>query len=304
MQEEKEAMRRQLSLAKQPDLFIALPSDIPLRDQQDLMERPFFSLSKNKRTKPIEYRAGENYIHVSANEKYGLATIWDADILIWAASQITAAIEKGLPTSRFFRLVPYDILKFTGRGTGGDHYERFKAALRRLQTTSVVTSIRQGPLKEYHQFSWLAEWKEIIDDRKRTIAVEFILPDWLYDGIINQKLVLSIDPAYFALTGGIERWLYRVVRKHGGRQDHGWAFTFKQLYEKSGSEMRFSDFAIYIRKIVKRQSIPEYWLDIYRTHEEEEALHFMRRSKLPVGHEGCTPIEWKKRKITPRLPVG
>ena len=35
-----------------PDLFIALPSDIPARDQQDLMERPFFSLAKNKRTMP------------------------------------------------------------------------------------------------------------------------------------------------------------------------------------------------------------------------------------------------------------
>ena len=30
----------------QPDLFIAFPSDLPARDQQDLMERPFFSLSK------------------------------------------------------------------------------------------------------------------------------------------------------------------------------------------------------------------------------------------------------------------
>jgi plasmid replication initiation protein len=54
----------------QLDLFIALPSDLPARDQQDLMERPFFSLSKNKRTTPIEYRVGDNYIHVSANEKY------------------------------------------------------------------------------------------------------------------------------------------------------------------------------------------------------------------------------------------
>ncbi len=59
----------------QPDLFIALPSDLPARDQQDLMERPFFSLSKNKRTAPIEYRVGENYIRVTANEKYSMATI-------------------------------------------------------------------------------------------------------------------------------------------------------------------------------------------------------------------------------------
>src|SRR5712691_12363570 len=96
----------------QLDLFIALPSDLPARDQQDLMERPFFSLSKNKRTTPIEYRVGENYIRVTANTEHGLATIWDADVLIWAASQITEAIERGLKTSRFFRLPAYDLLKF------------------------------------------------------------------------------------------------------------------------------------------------------------------------------------------------
>jgi len=56
----------------QPDLFIALPSDIPARDQQDLMERPFFSLSKNKRTTPIEYKVGENYIRVTAPVEYGM----------------------------------------------------------------------------------------------------------------------------------------------------------------------------------------------------------------------------------------
>jgi plasmid replication initiation protein len=96
----------------QLDLFIALPSDLPARDQQDLMERPFFSLSKNKRTTPIEYEVGRNYISVTAPEKYGMATIWDADILIWAASQITEALSKGLKTSRFFRLSAYDLLKF------------------------------------------------------------------------------------------------------------------------------------------------------------------------------------------------
>src|SRR6266436_9440063 len=127
----------------QLDLFIALPSDLPARDQQDLMERPFFSLSKNKRTTPIEYKAGGNYIKVTAPEEYGVATIWDADILIWAASQITEAIERGLKTSRFFRLPAYDLLKFTRRDTGGKGYQELKAALDRLQATSVATNIRQ-----------------------------------------------------------------------------------------------------------------------------------------------------------------
>jgi plasmid replication initiation protein len=287
----------------QLDLFIALPSDLPARDQQDLMERPFFSLSKNKRTTPIEYEVGGNYISVTAPEKYGMATIWDADILIWAASQITEAIARGIKTSRYFHVIPYDLLTFIRRGTSGAQYDRLKAGLDRLQSTTVVTSIRQGERKTRHRFSWLNEWKEITDAKKRTIAIEFILPDWLYDSILNQRLVLSIDPAYFDLTSGIERWLYRVVRKHGGKQKAGWSFTFRQLYEKSGSLARFSDFAIDLRKIVARQSIPEYWLSIHRNESDEEILHFIRRNCLPPGHEGSTGIELRKHRTRPRLPM-
>ena len=33
--------------------------------------------------------------------------------------------------------------------------------------------------------------------------------------------VLTIHPDYFILKGGIERWLYRVARKHAGSQDGG-----------------------------------------------------------------------------------
>jgi plasmid replication initiation protein len=287
----------------QPDLFIALPSDIPARDQQDLMERPFFSLSKNKRTSPIEYKVGENYIKVTAPVEYGMATIWDADILIWAASQITEALSRGMKTSRFFRLSAYDLLKFTRRDTGGKGYKELKAALDRLQSTTVATNIRQGKRKEYHRFSWLNEWKEITDEQGHSLGLEFILPDWLYDGIINQQLVLSIDPAYFDLTSGIERWLYRVVRKHGGKQKTGWSFTFRQLYEKSGSLARFSDFAIDIRRITKRQSIPEYWFSIHRNAQDEEILHFIRRSCLPPGHERPIGIELQKRRVIPKIPM-
>src|SRR5713101_8138786 len=71
-----------------------------------------------------------------------------------------------------------------------------------------------------------------------------------------------IDPAYFALTGGIERWLYRVARRHAGHQPQGWAFELRHLYTKSGSAARFSDFALDLRRIVTRQSLPGYDLFI------------------------------------------
>jgi hypothetical protein len=37
------------------DLFVPYLSDLPLRDQRETMERPFFSLAKRKRLRPIDY---------------------------------------------------------------------------------------------------------------------------------------------------------------------------------------------------------------------------------------------------------
>jgi len=67
-----------------------------------------------------------------------------------------------------------------------------------------------------------------------------------------------------SLTGGIERWLYRVVRKHGGHQSGGWAFTMAQLHHKSGSTQRLADFAKELRRTVERQRLPGYWLQFLR----------------------------------------
>src|SRR3546814_1959656 len=55
------------------------------------MERPFFSLAKARRIAPILYKSGDTEVQVYAVPEHGLATIWDADVLIWAASQLLAA---------------------------------------------------------------------------------------------------------------------------------------------------------------------------------------------------------------------
>jgi plasmid replication initiation protein len=89
---------------------------------------------------------------------------------------------------------------------------------------------------------------------------------------------------YFLLTGGIERWLYRVARKHAGSQVTGWSFSMRQLFEKSGSAARFSDFAIDIRRVVAANQLPEYELSIDRNGEGEEIVRFIRRAQLALDH--------------------
>src|SRR3546814_12221741 len=81
---------------------------------------------------------------------------------------------------------------------------------------------------------WINECRELADERGRVFGIELILPDWFYAGVLDRGLVLTIDRAYFALTGGLERWLYRLVRKHGGRQSGGWSFDPTHLHLKSG----------------------------------------------------------------------
>jgi plasmid replication initiation protein len=132
----------------QLDLFIPYIADLPLRDTRETMERPFFSLAKRKRLKPIEYTSpdGTIYVKVFATPQFGMATIWDADVLIWASSTMNALRNSGcndLPRTLNFQA--YDVLKTIGRDTGGRDYQLLRDALGRLQATTIKpTSARKA----------------------------------------------------------------------------------------------------------------------------------------------------------------
>jgi plasmid replication initiation protein len=272
----------------QLDLFRALPGEFAARDAQDLMTWPFFSLAKSPRTRPIDFRMGEVEILVEATAEHGMATIWDADILIWAASQIVEARDHGRATSRAMATTPHAILTFISRGVSLRDYDRLKAALDRLQSTSVATTIRQPSQRRRHRFSWINEWKERLDGAGRPLGIELILPDWFYAGVIDQALILTIDRAYFDLAGGLERWLYRIVRKHGGRQRGGWSFDFAHLHLKSGVLSPRKKFAFALRDIVRRQSLPGYRLAIEFAHGRER----LRFASIPID-----PLERAMRRV-------
>lgn len=271
--------------------FRALPGAFPPRDAQDLMAYPFFSLAKSKRTVPIDFRSGGVTVRVEGSAQHGIATVWDADILIWAATQLVEARDAGIPTSRLVQTTPYEILTFIRRGTSSKDYLRLKAALDRLQSTSVATSIRAITGRRLHRFSWINEWKECADALGRPVGIEIVLPDWFYGGITEPSLVLKIDPEYFGLRGGIERWLYRLVRKHGGHQKNGWQFAFRHLYRKSGSLARYSDFSLDVRRIARSQSLPGYALAIQQDIKGGELLVFRSvRAPSPAAGIGGKPV--------------
>ena len=276
---------RTRSEREQLELFRALPGDLAPRDAQDLMAYPFFSLAKTHRTTPIDFRMNDIAIRVEAVPEHGMATIWDADVLIWAASQIVEARDAGLRTSRLMAATPYEILTFIGRGTSARDYHRLKAALDRLQSTTVATSLRQTNQRRMHRFSWINEWTERADAHGHADGIDLIMPDWFYRAVLDDALVLTIDRAYFSLTGGLERWLYRLVRKHGGRQRGGWRFDFRHLHIKSASLSPFKRFAFELRDIARRQPLPGYRLAVERETGGRELLAFTH-AKLSTDPRG------------------
>jgi plasmid replication initiation protein len=296
-------MLKKTDQTQQSDFFVAYLVDMPLRDQRDTMERPFFSLSKNKRVKPIEYTSpdGKTWVKVSANPEYGMATIWDFDILIWAMSQIVEVANRGQMPGRAIRFHAHDLLKAIRRNPKGKtQYERLRSALDRLRATTVKTNIRAGDIGKRQTFGWLDSWRELVNERTgKTLMMELTVPDWIFKGILKHTGVLSIHEDYFQLTGGLEKWLYRVARKHAGMQDNGFFISLPTLYEKSGSERAYRSFKSDMKKIIERDVLPEYHLAwISETVSGEPAVHMIRRSKLDHT-DPAFRFERKKERLTP-----
>jgi len=263
------------------DLFIPRLGEAPLKDQRELMERPFFSLSKRKRLKPIEYQSpdGDVWVHVSANPRFGIATIWDADILIWATSRLNQLKQAGtndLP--RTIRTTSYDLLKAIRRDTGGKGYKELAAALERLQSTVIETSIRAPKRNKRAQFGWLDEWTlETDPETGAARGLSLTLSNWLYEGLMKERALLTLHPDYFTLAGGLERAIYRIARKHAGDQAEGWACRLSVLHEKTGSESPLKQFAYLLKKIVAADDLPDYAMTLTTTKDGAPAVHFVRR---------------------------
>ncbi len=132
---------------EQFDLFCALPGDLALRDAQDLMAYPFVSLAKTKRVVPIDFRSAAISIRAEARPERSMAGILGGDVLIWAASQIVESGDAVSKMSRLMAATAYEILAFVGRVTSVGDYDGLNAALNRLQSTTVQTSIILSPLK-------------------------------------------------------------------------------------------------------------------------------------------------------------
>ena len=301
----------------QLDLFTVTAIDPPWRDNRDAMGYPFLSLQK-RRTAPVEFEHEGVSVEVYAHPKFGIATIWDWDIIIFASSHINEAIESGRKVSPRIDFAPHDCLKQIGRSTGGTDYKHLADAIRRLHATSVITNIReadQPELGEERGFHWLQGYSlpkkygrrvytapdnithitprdpEGEPDPVRPWVIE--LPPWIYNAIVRQGDILAVHPDYFQLTGGLERWLYRLARKAVPDKAEPPAIRFKMetLHTRSGVTNNLAYFAFAIRKIAAKQSLPEYGVQVEHRKGRRELVTLYRDKAKP-----CRPPRGRRLK--------
>jgi plasmid replication initiation protein len=288
------------------DLFLPNIVDLKFRDQKDTMERPFFSLSKSKRMKPIEYRNESDgvFVTVQPHQDFGMATIWDADILIWAASVLCDLKNRGVnDIPRELKFQPHDLLKAIGRSTGGTDYTKLRDGLERLKSTIITTNIRTRRGRKDMMFSWIDQWEDLVDaGTKESRGLTLTLSDWFYRGIMEDGGVLAIDRAYFSISGGRERWLYRVARKHaGGNGADGFAISMRTMFEKSGAEGTYRRFKFEMQRIVARNDLPGFLLALGEGSDGEPTIQMVRRDQV----EESDRANWKPapRLRTRRVPT-
>jgi hypothetical protein len=150
----------------------------------------------------------------------------------------------------------------------------------------VVTNIRVSRGKKTRQFSWIEGWTDLQDEKtEASRGMTLTLSEWFYEGILMDGGLLAIDPIYFSITGGRERWLYRVARKHaGGAGPEGFAISLPVLFEKSGAEGPYRRFKFELQAIVRDNALPGF--DLALEFGKGEPLVRMTRRDAPPASLG------------------
>jgi len=287
---------------EQLDLFLATASDVAPKEHRDLMARCWFNLAKQKRIEPIHHRYGDNWVKITGNPKLGIATIYDNDILLFVISQYINALNLGMATGRRFQFTAYEYFKFIGKNKfGGKGYSDLWKSLERLHHTFVETNIRVDEGRRHHSFNMLSEIRQMADGNTHR-GYELVIPDWLYESVVEKKIVLTLDDGYFNIRGGLERWLYMFARKSSGWQPQGWAESLYSIYLKSGSRSTYPEFKRAIKRIVDKGSILGYKVEMLETasriKERQTGLYFLRDNELvklsSTNRQRRGAINWRK----------
>lgn len=279
--------------------------EVSARDSWILMDVAAFRLSKSpaRVNESIRYTVKDGHVEVRSGS-FGMATIWDYDIVIMAISHLTHRMNlynsgKAAFPDRIFRPSVAQINSFCGRTKGGSQTERLEEALDRLHTTTIkVVRNRMDqpgiPIRQAQHESFISSYRTTSHPGSgKLITAEIEIPRWLYEQVTGQHNagVLQIHQHYFQIKSGIGRFLYRLARRAAGNDHACW--SFKLLHERSGSPSSLKKFSQNLCRAIRANDLPEYDLQII-DGKHGKVLAMQHRS-WRASQEGTSPLELCKQ---------
>lgn len=278
---------------EQKDLFQCEIVNWSLKDDLASMDVSLLGLTKRPETDIREWRRGNKVVRIIPSS-FGMANMYDKDLLLYITSQLVEALNQGLPISSTVHIDSYDFLVSTERGVGRTSYENILGMLRRLKGTTIETNIETGGVRQTEGFGWIDNYKITSEAKRKEISLNdkdgqdsrdvmrvfsftVTLSDWLMNSIKNKE-VLTLDKGYFKLTRSIDRRLYEIARKHCGDQAW-WKCNIDLLSEKvgfSGARFRFRED---LRKAINEDCLPGYRLALDHSKNPEDVVVLSRESR-------------------------
>jgi plasmid replication initiation protein len=208
------------------DTKLALKS---YKNERNLMLFPFCSTSKRKRINPIMYSSedGKSWLEVTANNTYGMAKIWDFDILRFVFSKISAiAKETGIYPSKV-SFTAYECLKALNRDPkAGKNVKWLREALDRLASTTYKGNIFREEAKRVTGFTLIKYEYEEKEDYITKIVVS--LDERLIDSIRSSSNLLKINSRLIREVAGIKKRLLELVEV-SMQGDTEWVVSLEHL---------------------------------------------------------------------------
>jgi plasmid replication initiation protein len=269
----------------QTDLF-AFTADAPFvtpKGLEPLMGTSWFSMEKH-RTTPIRHEYQKYWVEITAGAG-GIATYWDQDVLLFCISQIIHGVKNGDEVTPVVNFTGNDFFEFTGqKWVGARSYDALVNALRRLQNTTVRTSLKPTVDRQHGEqgAGWISSYRTLYTKTHRT-GFQVTLPNHVFQWATNKRNWLTIDRSYFDLMGGMERFLYLWGRKATGYTNGDrWEESFTSIYEKSATTSAITRFRFNLSQVIKRQSIIGYHLEEYTNPKRGRMLTLERDINHPL----------------------
>jgi len=252
----KPAIRRGGSAPPQHDSRqLTLPThDSPLigdvRNGRQMMMHCYFAhklIKRNPITELPTYDDGQIRIEVRST-KIGVATIDDAEILLYCLGLAADKFDRGEKVTQEFTFTLKDFSDVAGLSQSGSVSKRLGEALDRLKETNIKTNIESGRKVFVEGFSWIENFwydrgpDQMVKGKKRegrinSITVRFC--DFLWRAVVIDRNLLSYNRKFFCLSP-LKRRLYELARIHCGERP-AFRIGLESLRDRVGTaqELRF-----------------------------------------------------------------